>query len=261
MLGEQRKQKRMKRGWTWRPAKRTTRIAALAWLAVLAFASACTTPYDPFKIPASEVRERVQTIALAPLQVSAGLSDPAATRAKFEPLVAAQLRASGFRVVAADAMESLWQAAAADVGELYDPITGEVNPERFEAVESAVYRDLESKHDVDAVLYTFVLRYDLHLTRRKVNVCGTTDVIYWPETTLGAPNSTTMVRIVCFSARLFDMEERELYAIYSGLETLETFARQTRAIRPKAERLQDPERIRKAVEEALEPLSEAAPKR
>jgi hypothetical protein len=162
--------------------------------------------------------------------------------------------------VAADVMESLWQAAAEDVGEIYDPITGKVDRERFDAVERAVYRDLESKHEVDAILYTYVVTVDLHLTRRKVGFCGTTDVIYWPETALGSPGSTTKVRVACFSALLFDMEERELYGIRSGLETLETFARQTRAIRPREDRLQDPERIRKAVEAVVGPLAGAAPR-
>jgi hypothetical protein len=54
------------------------------------------------------------------------------------------------------------------------------------------------------------------------------------------------------------MEERELYSIRSGLETLSTFARQTRAERPMGERLLDPARLQQAVDETLGPLAEAA---
>jgi len=54
------------------------------------------------------------------------------------------------------------------------------------------------------------------------------------------------------------MEERELYAIRSGLETIETFARRTRAVRPRPERLQDVERLKETVESTIGPLAQAA---
>jgi hypothetical protein len=60
---------------------------------------------------------------------------------------------------------------------------------------------------------------------------------------------------------LYDMEERELYGIRSGLETVETFARQTRAVRPLEQRLRDPVRIREAVEATVGPLADRTAER
>jgi hypothetical protein len=66
------------------------------------------------------------------------------------------------------------------------------------------------------------------------------------------------VHAACLTVKLYDMEERQLYGIRSGLETIETFARQTRAARPRAERLQDPERLGQAVEATVGPLADRA---
>ena len=52
--------------------------------------------------------------------------------------------------------------------------------------------------------------------------------------------------------------ERELYGIRAGLETIETFAAQTRAVRPLEQRLRSPVRLRQAVEAAVGPLADRA---
>jgi hypothetical protein len=229
---------------------------ALAGLAATALA--CAT-YDPFRIPAGELRERVRTIAIVPLRVSAGVADPALAREKIEPLVAARLAAGGFRVVGADEVDRAWRATVAEIGDLFDPVTGELDEERFEAVEDAVHHQLRTEHGVDAVLWMRVHAVELYLTGAKATFCGTTDAVYWPGDGLGTFESTTLVLASCLSTTLYDMEERELYTIRSGLETIETYARQTRAERPLGERLQDPARLREAVEGTIGPLADAGP--
>jgi hypothetical protein len=52
------------------------------------------------------------------------------------------------------------------------------------------------------------------------------------------------------------MDEKVLYTIQSGIEPIETYVRQTRAVRPKAERLQDGVRLQRAVADAVGPLAE-----
>jgi hypothetical protein len=218
---------------------------------------ACAKPYDPFRIPAAELRERVRTIALVPLRVSLDVADPALAREKIEPLVAARLAAGGFRVVGAQETERLWREAAAEVGDVFDPLSGEVDQELFDAVEDSVYHELRAEHGVDAVLWMRISAVELYLTGAKTTFCGTTDAVYWPGETLGTFEGTTLVLAACLNTTLYDMEERELYSIRSGLETIETFARQTRAERPMGERLQDPARLKQAVDETLGPLADA----
>lgn len=229
---------------------------ALSGVLVLLAAGCATKPYDPFRIPAAELRGRVRTIALAPLQVSADLADRSFARDQIEPLVVKRLEQGGFAVVPSAEMERLWRAAAADVGGVFDPVSGEVDRERYDAVEASVLHDLRSQQRVDGVLWLRIYTVDLYLAGATTTFCGTTGDVYWPGGRLGALEQATLVRASCLSAVLFDMEERELYGIRSGLETVETFASQTRAVRPPEERLRNPVRIRAAVEATVGPLAD-----
>jgi hypothetical protein len=235
-------------------AMRSWRLGSTGALALAVGLAACATPYDPFRVPAPELRERVHTIALAPLQGRAAVVNRAHARREIEPLVTARLRAGGFEVVGSEEMERLWLAAAADVGEVFDPVTGELDRERYDAVERAVYHELRSRHAADAVLWLTVEIVDIHLAGPEAAFCGTSDAVYWPG---GATNllRPTLVRATCLATALYDMEERELYGIRAGLETVETYAWQTRAVRPVAERLRNPLRVQQAVESAIGPLA------
>lgn len=233
------------------------RRLALGALVTALLASACTTtPYDPFRIPAAELRERVRIIALAPLQANSEIADRARAREQIEPLVIARLEAGGFEVVPSAEMERYWRAAAADVGDVFDPVTGKVDPERYDAVESAVFHELRSEHAADAVLWLRIYTVDLYGAGSRTTFCGTTDDVYWPAGQLSRLQTATLVFATCLSTTLYDMEERELYGIRSGLETVETFAWQTRAERPLEGRLRDPARLQQAVEQTLGPLAD-----
>jgi hypothetical protein len=222
--------------------------------------SACVRPpYNPFKVAAAEVRSRVRTIAIAPLIAYVNFVDPAAARGRLEPIVSEQLRTGGFAVVSSEEVETLWRRAVDDLGGIYDPITGESNKERFEAVRSAVYRELASQRSVDAVLYLAISPVPLPLPGATVNYCGTTtaDPIYWPSSAAPLREDATLALVLCLNAALFDVEGRELYAIRYGLETVETYALQTRAVRPFAERLQNQARLVEAVKATVGPLAAA----
>lgn len=229
---------------------------ALCGLVAGLLASACATPYDPFRIPATELRERVRTIALAPLLVYVGVADRALAREQIEPLVSARLAAGGFQVVASAEMERIWRSAAADVGDVFDPVTGKVDQERYDLVEASVYHELRAEHDADAVLWMRVASVELHRAGADITYCGTSDAVYWPVGTFSVLETATLVVASCLSATLYDMEERELYSIRSGLEPIETFARQTLAERPFEERLQDPARLQQAVDATVGPLAD-----
>ena len=237
------------RASTW--SGRLATFALGLWLGL----GACAKPYDPFRVPEAELRSRIRTIALAPLQGRAAVVDRAHARSQLEPLVTARLGAGGFQVVASEEMERLWREAAEDVGGVFDPVTGDVDRERFDAVESSVYHELRARHAVDAVLWLGIETIDIYLTRGSVNVCGVTDAMYWPPDAEQPLESATLVRAICLATILYDMEERELYNIRAGLETIETFAAQTHAARPLEQRLQSPGRLRHAVDLTIGPLA------
>lgn len=242
------------------PATGTTppgRAAVAVLATLLLHACASQPPYDPFKTPAAEVRQRVQTIAIAPLMASPQQVDTGAARSRIEELATARLRAGGYAVVPSAETERIWRRAAADVGGVYDPVDGEVDEPRFEAVQTAIYRDLAAEQHADAVLYLRVTPIPLYLPDSRVEYCGLerAEPLYWPSG--GSPANPTLAVVLCLSAVLADLEGRELYGIRHGLEVVETYAQQTRAVRPVAERVRDPARLDAAVEATLGPLAEA----
>jgi hypothetical protein len=245
-----------------RVARRTTILRLLrgtsAMIAMMA-SSCVRPPYDPFKTSSSEVRERVRTIAIAPLLVAATLADREAVRAQLEPAVTARLEAGGFTVVPSTEMERLWRRAADDVGDVFDPVTGALDKAQFKTVEAAVYRDLRSERNVDAVLYLGINAVVLYLPPATVAYCGTTvpEPLYWPATAPPLRGAATVAVVLCLNAELADLEGRELYGIRHGLEPIETYAAQTRAVRPFNERLEQPARLVEAVDVTVGPLAGA----
>ena len=222
--------------------------------------TACTArpPYDPFKRPAREVRDRVRTIALTSLIVGPTLADRESARARIEPIVTSRLQAGGFAVVPSAETDRLWRRAAGDVHGIYDPVTGEIDKARFEAVQKAVYRDLAAEDHVDAVLYLKIDSVVLFLPGSSVKYCGTVkdESLYWPWPE-SAPSHATVAIVLCLNAVLVDLDGRDLYGIRHGLQTVETFAEQTRAVRPIPQRLQDETRLMEAIEATVGPLADA----
>jgi len=231
-----------------------------ARLVVVILLAGCAKPYDPFRVPRDQVTGRIRTIALAPIRVDPDLVDGVPARERIERLATERLSAGGFAVVQTAQMDRLWRDAVADVGNVYDPITGKGDEKRFGLVRDAVFRELATRSRVDAVLYLSVYDVALYLTGRNVRFCGRDDAAYWPGGRLGILEQATLVRAACLGATLFDMNEHVLYSIQSGIEPVETYARQTRAARPRAERLQDVLRLQRAVDDAVGPLAGAARK-
>jgi hypothetical protein len=240
---------------------RSNRSGRLARLLALLATAGCVTPqpYDPFQVPEAELRSRVDTIALAPLRVSPDLAEPSVARAALEPLVAAKLERAGFHVVPSAGFEALWRAAAAAIGDVYDPNTGESNKERWEVVEDAVYHDLVKQRGVDAVLYLQISEEEFPLPTAPLWFCGTRGEPYWPAD-LPLLARPTLAYATCLNATLYDMEERVLYAIRSGIQTTQTYALQTWAERPKQELLGDRAALQRAVDATLGRLAGEAAK-
>jgi hypothetical protein len=237
------------------PLRRLLRAKAGVVIALLAVGCATGPEYDPFKVPRGDLRRRVQTIALLPLSADGYWVDRDRVAEDLEPLIRNRLEDGGFRVVGSDAVREVLHQASADVGGLYDPETGDVIEDRVAPMQSAVHRELRRLHDVDAILSTRIETVELLLTYRKIHYCGRKDdEIYWPGD-LGIFTQTTSVLVLCLSTTLRDTESRVLYGIRHGLEPLATYHRQTRALRPRDERLRDSSRLATAVDETLAPLA------
>jgi len=234
---------------------------AIVSILVLGILGGCAKPFNPFQVPRENVRRSIRNVAMAPVYVPQTMMSFADARASFEPFATERLEAAGFRVIPSETWAELWKQAATDVGGVYDASTGAVDEERFLLVRGAVYRALENEHEADAVLYLNVALENLYLTGSEVFFCGGSGKVYFPSESSEEPDrylDVTMVRAACVSANLYDMETRYLYGIRHALEIIETYAEQTRAVRPEGERLKDPAQIEEALEEIIGPLADGA---
>lgn len=230
------------------------RLGAWCGIALLLLV-ACATPYDPFRVPESELRQRVHTIALAPFRVAPDVGDRDLLAPRVEALVLEQLAGSGFRILPAATMEAIWARIGADVGPLYDPNTGSLDPERWAVTLDLVWSELVADHGVDAMLEIDIEVLDLELVRRKVTYCVAEREAYWPVEGFGITDTATLVLGACLRARLYDREGRMIYGLRHALETYATYLKQTRAVKPLAERFTDPALLREAVEHSVGPLA------
>jgi hypothetical protein len=216
---------------------------------------ACATPYDPFKVPADELRKRVDTLAVSPLDVGVELDDVERVRALIEPRVVAMLREGGFEVVPPDEWDRHWLAVAKEVGPIWDPATGKRDEARYEAARTALGHDLATERGVDAIVYLDLYLAKVEASLPKTTLCGTELTIYRPGTPLPPLVRSTIAYGACLQLSVMDLESRELYGIRSGLEFEDAYAKQTHARRPVDQRLRDPKRIAEALDAIVAPLA------
>ncbi|MEM9175914.1 MAG: hypothetical protein AAGC67_11830 [Myxococcota bacterium] len=251
------------------PARSRVRKAILvSILASLALSVGCAKPYDPFQVPRDDVRAQVRTVAISPYTAPHSQMDAERARATFEPLVTERLEAAGLTVVPSEVWLGIHRQAAEDLGGIYDPSTGEGDEEKLELLNETLYAELANQHDVDALLFLQVKQVRLDLKRAELDFCGKSGRVNFPKREDGTGFSArgtltgtgvgtvTLAYASCLSAMLFDMDRNFLYGIQHGLEVFDSYARQTRAKRPREERLKDPAVIEEAVETVVGPLAD-----
>jgi hypothetical protein len=232
------------------------RIATLA-LFLCTIGVACATSHDPFKSTGARVRiARVDTIALPRLSVHPDLVDVERARALIEPRVITLLREGGFEVISPEEWDRRWLDIAHAVGEIWDPVTGVRDDERYEAAVTALRHELTVERGVDAIVHVGLYLEKVEGSGRSPMLCGKFEDVYWPG---GLPFNArvTIAYGMCLGAYVTDMEGRELYGIHELLEFVDTYALQTHASRPLDERLRDLERVEEAIEATVGPLARA----
>jgi len=227
-------------------------FAGLVALALLGLAGCATRPKPP-QTDYGEIRAKVKTVALAPVRSATVVVKVDQADAAFTERATLQLRAAGLTVLDPSVWDGLWRRYAEDVGGVYDVSTGEADEQKHATVRDAVVRELVEVHHVDAILYLAVRVAEHFGVSQLPQVCGEYVPPYWPggwASRSGKP--ATIVRSTCLVGVLVDPNDEELFARQSGLEGIETYDAQTRAIRPEAEVFQDAEMLDRAVVSVLE---------
>jgi len=127
----------------------------LPFTALLFVGTACAgrTPYDPFLVPKDSIFSRTRTIALAPAYASFELENPTTPCAKFDSLIAAEIRAAGFTVVPAHESAAIWERISDSVGGFFNPTTGARDSARFDTARRLAMDELRARFGADAWLH------------------------------------------------------------------------------------------------------------
>jgi hypothetical protein len=130
-----------------------SQLPFLAVLLALSAACAGRTPYDPFLVPKESIFSRTRTIALAPSVAHFELEDPAPVYARFDSLIAAELKVAGFTVVPAQESFSIWKRLSDSLGGLFDPRSGERDTVRLNTARRLTMIELRGRFGADAWLH------------------------------------------------------------------------------------------------------------
>jgi hypothetical protein len=84
-------------------------------------------------------------------------------------------------------------------------------------------------------------------------LCDVQRDVYWPEE-LAMGTRVTIAYGACLQVEIFDTKMQTLYRIWRGLEFVDTYALQTHASKPIAQRLHDPALLEEALAITLGPL-------
>ena len=212
---------------------------------------------DPFQVRPDAFRSGIGTIAIAPLRVSPEVVSPALARDRFESLAQAQLEATGRTVLPSSRYASLWNEIAASIGEIADPKTGEIDEERWDMVSEAVRGELRRNDQADAVLLLQIVDVQIERPKDPVEFCGSTRRAFFegPDGPVSLMRKWIVsARGTCLIARLYDIDGRELYTEFHGIEIVEVRVDRTRSFRPLDRRLTSRIGVEVAVESVLTPL-------
>lgn len=237
-------------------------FSGTVWISVglLALLACASPPPAPPPVPEPPAwREAVRTLAIAPLfSVTSRVSAAQATAA-FEERVTKRLVDAGFEVVGSDVWDAIWRRRVEDVGPIFDASTGKPDEERHALVRDAVHRELAEDRGVDAILLLEIRVDETYGSRVAPEACGDRIQPWWPGGWKPEGDPALLVRISCLAGFLVVPGGEQLFARQAGLEGIETWDAQTRAVRPAAEMLQDAAVLDRAVGVVLEPLLLAPP--
>lgn len=104
-----------------------------------------------FQRPRTDVLGSIKVVGVMPVDGQLGTSTPGVDEAltRIEQGVVARLQEAGFKVVPPDELRASRETAAAAVGTLYDPITGEADKLKLEQYQQLIWKDYRSRHQVD----------------------------------------------------------------------------------------------------------------
>jgi hypothetical protein len=105
---------------------------------------------SPLLVPREQILSSIHTVVLGPLLTN-GFAPPAEVAARYRSLVHERLAKLGWEVVDSDQLNTAFAAAVKQVGGLYDPLTGKVDPDRLRSLTQAAIKALSLAAPPDGI--------------------------------------------------------------------------------------------------------------
>ena len=121
---------------------------AVSTLMLFCVGCATTTPYDPFVKSEDEIKSSISVLAMKPIRL-AEFSRKDEVAARYEMLITEQLESAGFTVIPSNEFSAIWDPMVEQVGGLFDPVTGESDPDKVKAVHEHTLNELRAKFSVN----------------------------------------------------------------------------------------------------------------
>jgi len=130
------------------------RSLGIALILCVALAGAARAEWrrESFKVPAEQVKARVHSVAIRPPRNETRHVLAPEVLARHAAALERELERVGLAVVPPGVYARAWIEAAARLGGVYDPITGESDPEKWKLAREHTLRELSRTHQIDAVL-------------------------------------------------------------------------------------------------------------
>jgi hypothetical protein len=218
-----------------------------------------TVPYNPFKITQEKFYEEIKTIALTPLHIPEGMGDQVSLSAQFESYVETTLKKARFEVVPSKVYKEIWDRRIKQIGGYFSPRTGEVDKSKYEATVEYTRKELKSRYNVDALLYSAIHIVQIEFRGNVARWHGTSEMVEM----LGHKSQTDRgsIRALSFCVWIEDFHGVESYVNSGGIQLLSklkatgsVFKNEEFIDVPEREILNNLERNEAAVKIAMGPL-------
>lgn len=218
-------------------------------------------PEGPFYPDEATVADTVRRIAILPTRVRIDVGDAEAVAADFDQRINAAMKDGPFEVLPVEVFTGMLHETTVTMGGMYDPYTGEADPEKASVIEEYAFREFERVHEFDAYLIPAVVDLVAHWRGREaswygaVQSPGADDKSNPPGNMYGTLPAASLVVVVIDRVD----EERRYYVKAGGVELLSLIDHSVWSGSkfvdvPPSRRLVTPTRNQHAVETALSDL-------
>lgn len=130
----------------------TINLSLMGAIAVgLCLGGCATTPaYNPMQIEPGVFFSKVKTVVILPLKLSAKTKNREQIQKNLETFITAKLKGVDIKVVPSKEYDSLWEEMVKKSGGLFDPYTGETDPEKYRSLRKESIRRILVKFKADA---------------------------------------------------------------------------------------------------------------